>query len=269
MDISSFRVPEGARFRLAKIDPDSLPGFSGTKEEGKARLAKAVARIEELQEILYAQGKHRVLVVFQAMDAGGKDGTIRVVFDGVNPQGVRVASFKKPTEPELAHDYLWRVHAHVPANGELVIFNRSHYEDVLVVRVRGLVPKATWKRRYQHIRDFERMLTEEGTTIVKFFLHISADEQAKRIQERIDTPSKQWKFSAADLDERKLWPDYQAAFEAAIGETSTRAAPWYVIPANRNWFRNLVVAEVMVKTLEGLKLAYPKPVENLDAIEVV
>lgn len=268
MDISSFRVAEGTKIRLAKIDPDATPGFKGSKDDGKAVLAKAVDRIEELQEILYAQGKHKVLVVFQAMDAGGKDGTIRTVFDGVNPQGVTVASFKKPTETELAHDYLWRVHAQTPGRGHLTIFNRSHYEDVLVVRVHDLVPKAVWQRRYQHIRDFERLLADEGTTIVKFFLHISADEQKKRFEERIADPTKRWKFASGDLEERKLWPAYLAAFETAINETSTDQAPWYVIPANRNWFRNMVVAEVMVKTLEGLKLAYPPAEEGIEGIVI-
>ena len=217
---------------------------------------------------MYAQGSHRVLVVLQAMDAGGKDGTIRVVFDGVNPQGVRVASFKKPSEVELAHDYLWRCHAEVPASGELVIFNRSHYEDVLVVRVHEFVPEARWRRRYQHIRNFEELLTDEGTTIVKVFLHISKDEQATRLQERIDDPTKRWKFAKADLAERARWDDYQKAFEEALSETSTKAAPWYVVPADRNWFRNLVVAEILVETLEGLKLAYPPAEPGVEGLVV-
>ena len=268
MDISPFRVEKSAKLRLAKVDPDATPGFKGNKDDGKAALAKAVARIEELQEVLYAQGKQKLLVVFQAMDAGGKDGTIRAVFDGVNPQGVKVASFKKPTEGELAHDYLWRVHAHSPGRGEIAIFNRSHYEDVLVVRVHDLVPKTVWKRRYQHIRDFEQLLADEGTTILKFFLHISAEEQKLRFEERIADPTKRWKFASGDLAERKLWPHYQAAFEQAINETSTDHAPWFVVPANRNWFRNLVVAEVLVKTLEGLKLAYPPAEEGVESIVI-
>ncbi len=269
MDLSSFRVPTGAKLRLAKVDPDATPGFKGSKDEGKAALAKAVERIEELQEILYAQGRHKLLIVFQAMDAGGKDGTIRAVFDGVNPQGVKVASFKKPTEAELAHDYLWRVHAHTPGRGEIVIFNRSHYEDVLVVRVHDLVPKAVWKRRYQHIRNFEQLLADEGTTIVKFFLHISAEEQKLRFEQRIADPTKRWKFASGDLEERKFWPDYQAAFEQAINETSIDQAPWYVVPANRNWFRNLVVAEVLVQTLERLKLQYPPAEDGIESITII
>ncbi len=190
------------------------------------------------------------------------------MFDGVNPQGVKVASFKRPTPEELAHDYLWRVHPHVPGNGEMTIFNRSHYEDVLVVRVHDLVPEDRWSKRYDHINDFERLLADEGTTIVKFFLHISKDEQKERLQARLDDPDKHWKFSLGDLDERRRWPDYQAAFEAALSKTSTDWAPWYVVPADRKWFRDLVIGSVLVETLEGLGLEYPPPEDDLTGVVV-
>jgi PPK2 family polyphosphate:nucleotide phosphotransferase len=197
------------------------------------------------------------------MDTAGKDGTIRAVFEGVNPQGVRVANFKVPSPNELAHDYLWRVHAQTPARGELVIFNRSHYEDVLVVRVHELVPQEVWKKRYGQIVEFERMLVEEGTTILKFYLHIDQEEQKKRLIERIDDPTKQWKFNPGDLDERKLWVQYMDAYEEMLEKTSTKSAPWYAIPSNANWYRDLVVARVIVDTLKGFKMEYPHPAENL------
>ena len=212
--------------------------------------------------MLYAEGKHKVLIVIQAMDTGGKDGTIRAVFEGVNPQGVHVASFKVPSVQELAHDYLWRVHQKVPGKGELVIFNRSHFEDVLVVRVHGMIDEKEAKRRYAQINDFERMLAEQGTLILKFFLHISKDEQKERLLERIDTPAKQWKFNPGDIKERELWGDYMKAFQNAIAATSTSYAPWYVVPANRNWYRNLIVAGVIVDALKGLKMKYPTPTED-------
>lgn len=263
-DIATLRVEPGSKVKLAKIDPSSTPSWDGDdKEQAASKLAELTGRLTELQSMLWAQSKERVLVVLQAMDAGGKDGTIRRVFEGVNPSGVRVASFKKPTEPELAHDYLWRVHQQVPANGELVIFNRSHYEDVLVVRVMDLVPADRWKRRYRHIAEFERMLADEGTTIVKLFLHISKDEQRERLQARLAEPDKNWKFDEADLGPRARWDDYQKAFEDAIAETSTEQAPWYIVPANRKWYRNLAVSEILVKTLEGLKMSYPPAPPNI------
>jgi PPK2 family polyphosphate:nucleotide phosphotransferase len=221
-----------------------------------------------LQEVLFAQAKHKMLVVLQAMDTGGKDGVIRRVFDGVNPLGVKVASFKKPTPEELAHDYLWRVHRHTPASGELVIFNRSHYEDVLVVRVHELAPKGRWQKRYEQITHFEKLLAEEGTTIIKFFLHISKEEQKERLQARLDDPDKRWKFAVGDLNERDLWDSYMAAFEEALSKTSTDSAPWYIVPANRRWFRDLVVSEVLVETLESLGLEYPEPTEDLDNVTI-
>lgn len=263
-----YRVLPGHAADLAARDPGEHTLASGGKADGKVAAAALNDRLEQLQEVFYADGRHRLLVVLQAMDSGGKDGTIRHVFDGVNPQGVKVASFKRPTPMDLAHDYLWRVHPHVPGDGEIVIFNRSHYEDVLVVRVHSLVAAEVWGRRYQHINDFERMLADEGTTIVKFFLHISPQEQADRLQARIDDPTKQWKFAKGDLAERARWDDYMAAFEDAITATSTEWAPWYVVPADRKWYRNLVVGSVLVDTIEALDPRYPPPEEDLSGLVV-
>jgi PPK2 family polyphosphate:nucleotide phosphotransferase len=263
-----YRITPGSEVDLGRHDPRDTSAFGDDKGDGKERLKSLNDRLEELQELLYAEGRNRLLVVLQAMDTGGKDGTIRHVFDGTNPQGVKVASFKKPTPMELAHDYLWRVHPHTPGSGEMVIFNRSHYEDVLVVRVHSLVPEEQWSRRYHHINEFERLLADEGTTIVKFFLHISPDEQAERLQARLDDPSKHWKFSLGDLDERKLWPGYIAAYEEMLERTSTDHAPWYVVPADRKWYRNLVVASVLVQTLEGLGMAYPEAEDDLSGVVI-
>jgi PPK2 family polyphosphate:nucleotide phosphotransferase len=207
-------------------------------------------------------------MVLQAMDTGGKDSTIRHVFDGVNPQGVKVANFKRPTREELAHDYLWRIHRHTPARGKIVVFNRSHYEDVLVVRVHNLVPPEIWKRRYDHINAFERMLVDEGTTILKFYLHISKEEQRERLQARLDRPHKRWKFNRGDLKERALWDDYMAAYEAMLSKTSTDWAPWYIIPSDRKWYRNLVIATILVQTLQGLDMQYPASADDLDGIVI-
>jgi PPK2 family polyphosphate:nucleotide phosphotransferase len=263
------RIAPATSVDLSAIDPALTPGFEGSKSDAKPLLKDLNDRLEELQETLYAEGKHKVLVVLQATDTGGKDGTIRHVFDGVNPQGVKVASFKKPTSEELAHDYLWRVHRHTPGSGEITIFNRSHYEDVLVVRVHGLVPESIWSRRYDQINDFERTLADEGTTILKFFLHISKDEQKERLQARLDTPEKQWKFAKGDLAERERWDDYQAAFEAMLSRTSTDWAPWFVVPANKKWYRNLVISQAIVNALQGLEMAYPPPEDGLDGITIV
>jgi PPK2 family polyphosphate:nucleotide phosphotransferase len=248
-----YRVKPGSRVDLSQWDPNDKSVFPEGKKEGRKRLLELNQKLEELQELLYAEHKHKVLIVLQAMDTGGKDGTIRHVFEGVNPQGVRVASFKKPTPEELDHDFLWRVHRRVPGRGEMVIFNRSHYEDVLVVRVHDLAPKEVWSKRYDHINDFERTLVEEGTTIRKFFLHIDLDEQRERLQARLDEPNKRWKFNPGDLKERKLWPQYVKAYEDAISKTSTDWAPWYIVPANRKWYRNLVVGTVIIEALEGLE----------------
>jgi PPK2 family polyphosphate:nucleotide phosphotransferase len=263
-----YRVKPGSDVDLNKWDPDDTSGFDGDKPQAKERMSDLNRQLEELQELLYAEHKRRLLIVLQAMDTGGKDGTIRHVFEGVNPQGVRVAAFKTPTPEELDRDFLWRIHRHVPGKGEIVIFNRSHYEDVLVVRVRDLAPRKVWSKRYDHINDFERMLAEEGTTILKFFLHISRDEQRKRLQARLDESHKHWKFNAADLKERAHWADYRKAYEEALEKTSTEWAPWYVVPANRKWHRNLVVASVIVETLKALKMRYPAPEENLDGIVI-
>jgi len=267
--MNRYRVEPGTSVRLSERDPADATAFTGEKKEGRKRAAALNRRLEELQELLYAEGEHRLLVVLQAMDTGGKDGTIRHVFDGTNPQGVKVASFKKPTPREMAHDYLWRVHPHTPGNGEIVIFNRSHYEDVLVVRVHGLVPAEVWSRRYDQINAFETRLADEGTTILKFFLHISKEEQRQRLQARLDEPTKHWKFSRSDLAERKRWDAYTEAYEAVLSKTSTRSAPWFVVPADRKWYRNLVVSEVLVDTLERLDMRYPKAEEGLDKVVIV
>lgn len=256
-----YRVQPGRRFRLADHDPEDKSAFDGERAEADAEFALLNDRLEALQELLYAEGRHRVLVVLQAMDTGGKDGVIRKVFEGVNPTGVRVASFKVPTAPEMARDYLWRIHQQVPANGELVIFNRSHYEDVLVVRVHELVTEARWKRRFDQIQAFEQLLVDEGTTVLKFFLHISKDEQRQRLQDRLDQKDKQWKFSLGDLEERKRWDAYMEAYEEAIDRTSTDEAPWYVIPADRKWYRDLVVCRILVKALEALDMKVPQPAD--------
>ena len=263
-----YRVKPGSQVALSQWDPNDKSAFAGDKQEAREALRTRNERLEELQELLYAEHKHRVLVVLQAMDTGGKDGTIRHVFEGVNPQGVKVAGFKVPTPEELAHDYLWRVHKQTPGKGEIVIFNRSHYEDVLVVRVHNLVPPEVWGRRYAHINDFERLLADEGTTILKFYLHIDLDEQKRRFQARLDEPHKRWKFSLGDLKERKLWPEYMKAYEDVLNKTSTERAPWYIVPANRKWYRNLVVATVLVETLEGLNMSHPQPEQGLDDVVI-
>jgi PPK2 family polyphosphate:nucleotide phosphotransferase len=254
-----YRVPPDSRVILADLDPSQRLSFEGGKKAGREYLEELTRRLGELQALLYAEGKHRVLMVLQATDTGGKDGAIRHVFRTVNPQGVKVSSFKAPSAAELAHDYLWRIHREAPARGEIRIFNRSHYEDVLIARVRKLVPVEVWERRYQHINDFERMLADEGTTIVKFFLHISKAEQAARLQARLDDPAKHWKFDPADLAEREHWDAYQEAYQAMLGRTSTSWAPWHVVPANSKWYRNLVIARVLVDTLECLRMRYPEP----------
>jgi PPK2 family polyphosphate:nucleotide phosphotransferase len=254
--MDDYRVTPGSNVKLAEIDPSETAGM--TKAEAKALTKELNKRLEELQELLYAEGKHKVLVVLQAMDAGGKDGTIRKVFEHVNPQGVKVASFKKPTSEELAHDYLWRIHRHAPGTGEITIFNRSHYEDVLVVRVWDIVSEERWSKRFNHIINWEQMLADEGTTIVKFYLHIDKDEQKARLQARLDNPDKHWKFDIGDLDQRARWDDYMTAFEDVLNKTSTPDSPWFVIPANNKWYRDLVVTRIMVAALEGLAMSYPE-----------
>jgi PPK2 family polyphosphate:nucleotide phosphotransferase len=266
--VEQYRIVPGEAAGLAHRDPRDHSGFAGDKSESRAELNGLNGRLEELQELLYAEGRHKVLIVLQAMDTGGKDGTIRHVFDSTNPQGVKVVGFKKPTPRELAHDYLWRVHRYTPGSGEITIFNRSHYEDVLVVRVHGLVPEARWRRRYDQINAFERLLAEEGTTILKFFLHISKEEQKERLQARLDEPHKRWKFAKGDLAERARWDEYVDAYEEAITRTSTEWASWYVVPADRKWYRNLVISRVIVDTLEALEMQYPDPEDDLDGIVI-
>jgi PPK2 family polyphosphate:nucleotide phosphotransferase len=269
VDLSPFHAEPGSKVHLDRRDPRATPGWDPDDRDGaEAHTAELNTRLMDLQELLWAGGRHRVLVVLQAIDAGGKDGTIRNVFRGVNPSGVRVSSFKRPNDLERSRDYLWRVHQQVPGDGEMVIFNRSHYEDVLIVRVQGLVPEEQWRRRYDHIVAFEQLLADEGTTIIKLFLHISADEQRKRLQARLDHPSKRWKFDPQDLEERRRWDDYQQAFREAIERTSTPTAPWYVIPADRKWYRNLAVSEILVQTLEGLELQTPPADPGLASIVV-
>ncbi len=245
--------------RIRDLDPDDTSACPGDKERTIAASAKLQARIGELQELLYAGHQHKLLVILQGMDTSGKDGAVRHVMSEVSLQGVRVVSFKKPTEVELDHDYLWRVHREVPAAGEIVVFNRSHYEDVLIVRVHSLVPKAVWSKRYDQINDFERMLAENGVTILKFFLHISPEEQRERLQARLDDPTKRWKFQHGDLDERKLWNDYMRAYDDALDRTSTKWAPWTIVPSNRKWVRNWIVARKIVDALEKLKMKYTAP----------
>ncbi|UCC75311.1 MAG: polyphosphate kinase 2 family protein [Anaerolineales bacterium] len=257
-------LPSGSDFHLEDFDP----GYTGTyasKQEAKPQIRQNLERLTDLQEMLYAQDTRALLIVLQAMDTAGKDGTIKHVMGAFNPQGVQVWPFKVPSTEELAHDYLWRVHKVTPRRGLIGIFNRSHYEDVLVVRVKEFVPEVTWRKRYAHINDFERLLTDSGVTIVKFFLHISRAEQAARLRKRQMNPSKQWKFSPGDLDDRKLWDDYMRAYEEALTKCNTEHAPWYVIPANRKWYRNLAVAQVLVQTMERLDLRYPEPLPDIES----
>ena len=251
-----FGVEPGAKVRLGKIDP-AFTGKHESHEAATPQIEKHVERMSKLQYLLYADGNQSLLVVLQALDAGGKDGVVRHVFSAMNPQGTSVYGFKQPSKYEAAHDFLWRAHQHAPAKGEVVIFNRSHYEDVLVVRVHKLVPKSVWSKRYDLINDFEKMLSENGTRIVKFYLHISPEEQLERFKQRLDDPTRQWKISESDYSERELWRDYIEAFEDAMEKTSTRHAPWYVIPSNHKWFRNLAISEIVADTMEDMDLKLP------------
>ena len=259
-----YKIDPEKPIKLKKLDANDMGDWEGKKKEARKVFAKLQKELAELQEVLYAEQKNKVLIIFQAMDSGGKDGTSRSLLEKVNPQGVKIANFKVPTPIELAHDYLWRVHPKVPAKGEIVIFNRSQYEDVLVVRVHEMVSKNVWKKRFDQINAFEKMLAEEGTTILKFYLHIDLEEQKERFLERLTDPKKQWKFNPNDLEERKLWDAYQTAYQDVLNKTSTPWAPWYAIPANRNWYRNLCVGKVIVDTLKSLKMKYPDPVPNPD-----
>jgi PPK2 family polyphosphate:nucleotide phosphotransferase len=267
LDTSRYRIAPNSSIDWADHDPNAKTGFEGGKKDGKAALAGLNKRLAELQRRLWAESRQSLLVVLQAPDTGGKDGTIRHVFREVNPQGVHVANFGVPSESELAHDFLWRVHKHTPEDGAITIFNRSHYEDVLVVRVHELVSDQAWSKRYRHIREFERMLSDEGTRILKVFLNISKEEQAERLQARMDEPDKNWKFKKEDLDDRELWEEFQDAYRQAIEETSTECAPWYVVPADRKWYRNLVVSSLLIETLESMDPQYPEP-EYIDGVMI-
>ena len=259
-------VEPGKAVMLADWDPADKLGFK--KDGDEAELAKSIARLDELQYLMYAERRHALLIVVQGMDAAGKDGAIRHVMTGFNPQGCRVTPFKTPTPQEADHDFLWRVHRAAPPKGDVAIFNRSHYEDVLIARVRTLVPKEVWSRRYEQINQFEALLKENGVTIVKLFLHISKDEQKQRFEERLKDPTKQWKLAPGDFEDRKYWDEYMAAYEDALARCSTDAAPWYIIPADRKWVRNHAVSHVLVETLEALHMKFPKPLFDPSAFKL-
>jgi PPK2 family polyphosphate:nucleotide phosphotransferase len=265
--LEGMRIEPGAHPKLADRDAAARPYGLG-KQQGLTRLTEQVRKLGVLHARLAAEGSRALLLVLQGVDASGKDGTIRSVLASVNPQGCRIVSFKVPTATDLAHDYLWRVHAVCPQRGELGIFNRSHYEDVIAVRVRKLATEEVWRRRYEHIRAFEQLLADEGTTVVKVYLHVSKEEQGKRLQERLDDPEKRWKFRLGDLDDRERWDEFTEAYEDAIRETSTDWAPWHVVPADRNWLRNLAVAEILVEALDRLDPEFPPPDPQLEGIEV-
>jgi PPK2 family polyphosphate:nucleotide phosphotransferase len=262
----ALRIAPGSKVRLETIDANAT--YGRTKVRAAIQLQKGLDRLTGLQDRLWAESKHPVLIVLQGIDAAGKDGTVRHVMTAFNPMGCLVTSWKAPTPIELAHDYLWRIHQRTPAKGEISIFNRSHYEDVLVVRVHELVPKDVWSRRYDEINEFERLLTTSGTTILKFFLWIDRDEQKARFQARLDDPDKRWKFRVRDLEERKLWDSYIAAFEDVLERCSTADAPWYLIPSNRKWFRNLAVADIVADALDDLKMEYPPCPDDLTGVVV-
>lgn len=261
-----FMVTPGARVRLRDLDPDDTPGIAD-KEESLTRLARNIKRLSELQYTLYAENRRSLLVVLQAMDAGGKDGVVRHVFSGLNPQGCRVTSFKVPAGEETAHDFLWRIHRQVPARGEIGVFNRSHYEDVLVVRVRGLVPENVWKARYDHINAFEKLLVDSGTAICKIFLHVSRKEQLERLETRLDDPSRNWKVAESDFEDRRYWRDFVKAYEEAIERCSTPWAPWYIVPADHKWYRNAAVSEILRHVMERMDPRMPKPSVDIAALK--
>lgn len=264
--IDRFRIKPSQPVRLRDIDPkDTSPHKHKTNAEAETQ--QYAARLRELQYLLYAEGRRGLLICLQAMDTGGKDGTIRHVLGYMNPQGCRVHAFKVPNEEEAAHDFLWRVHRQTPAHGEVAIFNRSHYEDVLVVRVHNLVPKEVWEARYESINTFERYLSDNGVHVLKFFLHISADEQLKRLQKRLRDPARHWKIGEGDYHERAFWDDYQQAYEDALNRCSTHHAPWFVVPADHKWFRNLVISRIVVDYLEQLKMQFPPPTVDVREIE--
>lgn len=266
-DYARYRVEPGVPIRLQDMSPDESEGY-GAKRDVTDELSAHRKRIADLQARLYAEQRQSLLIVLQAMDTGGKDGAIKHVFQGVNPQGCRVWSFKAPSAEEAGHDFLWRYHLRTPSRGMITIFNRSHYEDVLVVRVKELVPETVWRDRYATICDFERTLARENVVVLKFFLHISKAEQKRRLMARLEDTGKHWKFSSNDLKERAFWDDYQRAFEDAVNATSTQYAPWYVVPANKKWFRNLVIARTIADTLEAMGPQFPPAEKGLDKIVV-
>ena len=259
-------VKPESKIRLKHFDP----GYHGKHESRKAALPEIhenVQKMDELQYLMYAEKKHSLLIVLQGLDAAGKDGTVRHVFTGMNPAGCVCVNFKQPTAKELAHDFLWRVHPHAPAKGSVVIFNRSHYEDVLVARVHGFVPEKVWSKRYDQINDFEQLIaTENNTTILKFFLHISKEEQLARFEKRLDAPNRQWKISESDYKERDYWDDYTKAFEDVLNKTSMEHAPWFIIPSNHKWFRDLAISQIIVRYMEDMEMEFPKPTVNLAEI---
>lgn len=263
----AFDVKPGSKVSLRHYSPDETLGWNKNHKMKKS-LEKSLARLDQLQYLMYAQKTHALLIILQAMDAGGKDGTIRHVMSGVNPQGCQVTSFKAPSAEEAAHDFLWRIHKAVPEIGHFGIFNRSHYEDVLVVRVHNLVPRAVWSSRYDQINRFEHLLHENNVKILKFFLHISRDEQKKRFMQRVDDPNRRWKISLADFQERKYWDDYTLAYEEALTRCSTAHAPWYIIPANKKWFRNLTVSHIIVETLEAMHMKFPPPSVDVSKLNI-
>ncbi|MBA2282189.1 MAG: polyphosphate kinase 2 family protein [Acidimicrobiia bacterium] len=267
-DRDRWRIKPKSRVSIDRLDSRSTAGAPGDKTVAQATCGALRDELAALQERLYAEGERKLLVVLQAMDTGGKGGTIKHVFRGVNPAGLSVVAFKAPTQEELDHDFLWRIHHKTPGAGMIGIFDRSHYEDVLIVRVHELVPEDVWRARYEHIRAFERNLVDAGTTIVKIYLHISEEEQSKRLQARLDNPEKNWKFRAGDLEERQCWPDYMAAFDEAIKATSTAEAPWYVIPADRKWYRDWAVLQVLLETLREMDPQFPEAVEDLSRVVV-
>jgi PPK2 family polyphosphate:nucleotide phosphotransferase len=264
---SKYLVKPGKKVKLSKLDTSDKGKFKD-KAEAQDASEKNLHKLKDLQDVLYAEARHALLVVFQAMDAGGKDGAIEHVFSGINPQGCQVTSFKAPTPLELAHDYLWRIHCAAPPKGMIGIFNRSHYESVLVERVKDLVPKHVWEKRYDHINEFERILADEGTVILKFFLHISAEEQKERLEARLHDSHKNWKFNVKDLEERRHWDSYIEAYEDALEKCSTEHAPWYIVPSDHKWFRNWVISDTIMRTLAELDMKYPPPQPGIENLEV-
>ena len=253
-----YMVKPGSKVKLNKIDTNDKSLYEGGKKHHHDELHNLREELREMQNLLYAEGKQKLLVVIQAMDTGGKDGCVKTVFGRVDPQGIIVSPFKKPSAEEMSHDYLWRIHQHAPANGMISVFNRSHYEDIIAVKVKKIFPESVWSKRYRHIIEFERMLAEEGTKIVKIFLHISKDEQKERLQARLDDPAKNWKFNPGDLDDRARWDDFMEEYENILEKTSTDEAPWFIIPADRKWYRNLVVSQIIIDALKSLNMSYPE-----------